>query len=134
MLIAHETRNAGSGSDTATPVANAIRNTAVELSRWVGPDGCRALLTRAVSRAAQQHAWLDDLQVISHSPPVLAGVDERIQENGANAVTVGLTAVLVRLLELLERLVGPDLTLKLAEQVTADDASVAAQRKDEEQP
>ena len=132
MLIAHETRNAGSGSDTVAPVANALRDIAVELSRWVGPDGCRALFTRALSRAGQQHAFLADLQLISHSPPVLTGVDESIRSNGAHTVSVGLGAVLVQLLELLQSLIGADLTLKLAEQVTAADTSDAAQREDEE--
>jgi hypothetical protein len=106
----------------------------LELSRWVGAVGCHALLTRALSRAVPNHRALANVQVVSHSAPVLEGVDESVEANGESAVAAGLSTTLVQLFELLGRLIGNDLTLKLAERITADDTSGAAQGDEEEQP
>jgi hypothetical protein len=133
LLIAHELRD-GSTANNVRPVASALQRAVLELSRWVGAVGCRALLTRALSRAVQQHRALANVQVVSHSLPVLEGVEDSVQANGENAVAAGLATTLVQLFELLGRLIGADLTLKLAERITADDSSGAAQGDEEEQP
>ena len=133
LLIAHELRD-GSTVENVRPVASALHRAVVELSHWVGSVGCRALLTRALSRAAQHHRALANVQVVSHSAPVLEGVDESVEANGENAVAAGLSTTLVQLFELLVRLIGNDLTLKIAERITADDTSGAAHGDEEEHP
>ena len=69
--------------------------------------------------------------MLPHS--ALAGVEESIESNGPSVVAAALTATLVQLFALLGRVIGDDLTLKLAEQITADDTSGAALRADEEE-
>jgi hypothetical protein len=132
LLIAHEMRD-GPAVDNVRPVASALQRAVVELSRWIGTDGCRALLTRALSRAGQHHRALANVKVVSNSVPVLQGVEDSVLANGESAVGAGLTTTLVQLFEVLGRLIGADLTLKLAERITAADSSAAAQGEDEEE-
>ena len=125
-IIAQQTPTDSTDNDVA-PVAQALRLTVAELSRWVGSDGCQALLNRALSRAIQSHPALSNIQVVSKSAPVLVGIEQSIESNGATAVTTGLTTTLVSLFELLERVIGEDLIRKLAEQITPGDTAGAAQ-------
>jgi hypothetical protein len=132
MLIAHEMRDGDSAVAGVRPVMGALQLTIGVLSRWVGPDGCRALLTRALNRAGQDHPALAKVRVVINSAPALHGVDESVETNGPSAVAEGLTSTLVQLFALLGRVMGDDLTLKLATQITAGDTSDAAQGHDEE--
>lgn len=125
-IIAQQTPADHPANDLA-PVAEALRLTVAELSRWVGSDGCQALLNRALNRALQSHPALSDVQVVSKSAPVLVGIEQSIESNGATAVAAGLTTTLVRLFELLERVIGEDLIAKLAEQIIPGDTAGAAQ-------
>ncbi|MEX2283843.1 MAG: hypothetical protein WEE89_15265 [Gemmatimonadota bacterium] len=132
LLIAHETSSgdAATANDDVTPVAGALRLATTELSNWVGPDGCSALLLRACTRASQDHPALSSITIVSHSAPVLTGIPESVQAYSAPAVRAGLTATLVELFELLGRVIGNDLTIRLAEQITTGGASEAHRRED----
>ncbi len=130
LLIAHETQSSDAAADEVAPVAGALRLVAVELSNWVGPDGCSALLLRACTRASQDHPALSGITVVSHSAPVLTGVPESVQASGAPAVMTALTATLIELFDLLGRVIGNDLTMRLAEQITAGEAPDAERRDD----
>ena len=132
-LIAHERGDGDLEVDSVRPVASALRLAVAELSRWVGTNGCHALLTRALRRATQEHPALASIQVLTNSGLALAGVEESIESNGPRVVAAALTATLVQLFALLGRVIGDDLTLKLAEQITADDIPGAAQGEDEEE-
>jgi hypothetical protein len=116
LLIARKT--AGHAPDDVQPVKDALRATLLELSRWLGPGGCRALLERALNRAGQEHPVLGELAVISKSAPTIELVDDAVQAHGSKVVVAGLTTTLVQLFELLERVIGNDLTLTLAERIT----------------
>ena len=116
-------RHASSAVDPVQNTVDAVNLAALVLSRWVGADGCSALLTRAVRAAADAHPVLRDVNVINNSTPVLSGVDETVAANDANAVAVALNATLVELFDLLVRVVGEDLTMKLAEQMVTPSAS-----------
>jgi len=134
MLIAHERRNGGSASSKADPVVRALSRAVAELSRWVGANGCRALLTRALANAAREHRALAGVQVTNHPAATLAGVKESIAAHGDDVVATSLTTTLEQLFELLGRVIGDDLTLKLAEQITTGDATGTAPRGDVEEP
>lgn len=120
-LIAHETRNSHGASDGVHPAANALRRAALGLSQWVGPDGCHALINRAVNRAAQTHPILHNVKIDTNSAPIVIAVEDVVGTHGAAAVAAALNATLVEFFELLVRVVGEDLTMKLAQQVTAHD-------------
>src|SRR5687768_13087432 len=88
----------------------------VALSRWVGPDGGRALMTRALRRASIEHALLERIEVAKDIHPALLGL-ETIEDQDEAAISAALMATLTELFELLARLIGNELTLKIADQI-----------------
>jgi hypothetical protein len=101
----------------SAPVAiqAACERTYRELSRWVGPAGSHALLTRSLAEAQLQHSFLKDIRVGELSRPGMEGVTEIIAAHGDSAVSKALEAVLQTLLELLGRLIGDDMAARLVE-------------------
>ena len=131
-LIAHQSQSTGIAADGVGVVTSAIHLATLELTHWLGPDGCSALLLRAMNRATQRHAILNQIQVVAQSAPVLIGVDESVAAAGEAKVAAGLNATLFELFELLERMVGDELTTKLADQIMARDATRTDQDDGEE--
>lgn len=86
-----------------------------ELSRWVGPDGCHALFTRARAQALAEHPALQEIQLRSRSEPYIDAVAETIMAHGDAATAVALERMIVHLVELLGRLIGDDMAEKLIE-------------------
>jgi len=86
-----------------------------ELSRWVGPDGCHALFTRALADARKEHEQLSEIQLRPGSDPYLGGVTETVAAYGDRATAEALESMLVHLVELLGRLIGDDMATKLIE-------------------
>ena len=86
-----------------------------ELSRWVGPDGCHALFTRALSQARTGNPPLGQIKLRVGSEPYIGGVAETVVAYGDAATAKGLESMLVYLVELLGRLVGDDMATKLIE-------------------
>jgi hypothetical protein len=86
-----------------------------ELSRWVGPDGCHALFSRALAQAGTEHPVLEKIQLHARSEPYIDGVAETIMAHGDPATAEALESMLVRLVELLGRLIGDDMATKLIE-------------------
>ena len=119
-----------SSTESAAAVIKAVQLSLHELSRWLGPDGCRALLVRALNDAIRQYPFVADLKVVQHSPPSLTGVEESIADHGDFVVAAGLKATLTHLYDVLARVIGDDLTMKLVDQMGANDIS-AGPRKTE---
>jgi hypothetical protein len=130
LLIAGKRRQ-GQSVDDVQPVADALGSTLVELARWLGPDGSRAILERALSQASSDYPALADLKIISNSAPAVVGVAEAVQAHGSKLIAAALTTTMVRLFELLERMIGNDLTMNLAKQIT--NAELSAPIREEEQ-
>lgn len=90
---------------------------AVDLSRWFGPYGYHALLTRALARARLEHSvLLQTVHVGPPSAPYLNGLEDAAQAHGVAATTAGVAAVLTALIDLLGRLIGDDLAVMLIDQ------------------
>lgn len=87
------------------------RHLAAELSRWFGPYGYHALLTRAIVQARSQHPALALVRVGPPEAPYFDGLAEAAQAHGAPATLAGLVAVLAGLIEILGRLIGADLAM-----------------------
>jgi hypothetical protein len=105
------------GGDSAALIAAAACNQLYrQLSRWVGPDGCHALFTRARAQARTEHLALAEIQLRNRSEPYVDGVAETIMAHGDAATGEALESMLVRLVELLGRLIGDDMATKLIEQ------------------
>jgi hypothetical protein len=86
-----------------------------ELSRWVGPDGCHALFTRALAQARTTYAALGQIQLRARSQPYVDGVAATIIAHSDTATAEALEAMLINLVELLGRLIGDDMATKLIE-------------------
>lgn len=109
----------GDSRDTADHVAAAeriFRALSGELSRWFGPFGYHALLTRALVKSRGEHRVLADVHVRSATEPWLAGLPEAAQLHGAEAATEGVATLLAALIDLLGRLIGEDLAVNLVSQ------------------
>jgi hypothetical protein len=89
------------------------------LSRWVGSDGCHALFTRALSQARTDHPALGQIQFRARTEPYIEGVAETIIAHGDAATANALESMVVRLVELLGRLIGDDMATKLIERSLA---------------
>ena len=86
-----------------------------ELSRWVGPDGCHALFTRAHADARNELALLGQIQLRAGSEPYIGGLAETVAAYGDTATARALESMLTHLVELLGRLIGDDMATKLIE-------------------
>jgi hypothetical protein len=108
------------GDDSAARAAAAGCNHLYrELSRWVGSDGCHALFTRALAQSRTENPALEQIQLRARSEPYIDNVAEIITENGEAATANALESMLVRVVELLGRLIGDDMAMKLMEQSLA---------------
>jgi hypothetical protein len=113
------------GDSSARAAAAACDDLYRDLSRWVGPDGCHALFARALAQTRVDYATLDQIKLRPRSEPYLDGVAETIMSRGDAATAEALESLLVHLIELLGRLVGDDMAMKLIERSMA-----AAERGD----
>jgi hypothetical protein len=86
-----------------------------ELARWVGPDGCHALFTRALAEARNEFAPLGQIQLRAGSEPYIGGVAETVAAYGDSATAKALESMLIHLVGLLGRLIGDDMATKLIE-------------------
>lgn len=85
------------------------------LSRWVGPDGCHALYTRALAQARAEHPALGTIQLRARAVPYVDGVAATVAAHGDGETAEALEVLLFRLVELLDRLIGDDMASKLIE-------------------
>jgi hypothetical protein len=113
-------RSEPSGAETpARAAAAACDHLYRELSRWVGRDGCHALFARALSEARTDDSALEGIHLRAGSDPYVEGIAETIMAYGDPATAEGLESMLVRLVELLGRLIGEDMAMVLLERSLA---------------
>jgi hypothetical protein len=91
-----------------------------ELARWIGSDGCHGLFTRALAEARKVSPALESVQLSAGSVPYVQGIDTAAAAHGDAATVAGIEVLLVRLVELLGRLIGDDMAMKLIEPVLAN--------------
>jgi hypothetical protein len=118
LINSHRSERA-EGPTAARAAAAACDQLYRELSRWVGSDGCHALFTRALAQARTQYQALGQIQLHARSEPYIDGVAEAIMAHGDPATAEALESMLVRLVELLGRLIGDDMAMKLIERSLA---------------
>jgi hypothetical protein len=113
-LIAEEHRLGGSvavDGPAAFRVCNKLHGS---LSILVGTRGFRTLLVRALALAKGEAPWLDRLEIGANGTVVFPA--ELEQEMEPKEVAKGGAALVARLLELLESLVGEAMTRRLVQQ------------------
>ncbi len=86
------------------------------LARWVGSEGYRALLDRALGLAQADHPVLKSISC--HEGDELA-VLAAARFHGAAEVNAGMVALLAILIALLGRIIGEEMAVQLVEQTEA---------------
>jgi len=113
QLIARESHPNEPPERAPIAVQAACERLYAELSRLLGVLGSYELFARALAQTRAQHQALGAIRLSDRSEPVLNGVTESIHAQGAVAVATALEALLVTVLEVLERLIGNAMTAQL---------------------
>ena len=110
----------GAVGDSNTPEDVAVAATRmctelrVGLTRWVGAMGYRALLDRALLLARAEHPALGSLSCHGGDEPVTTAA---VRAHSAAEVATGMVALVAALVELLGRILGEDMAVRLVEQI-----------------
>jgi len=119
-LITSRPPNAKRGDTAARAAASACDNLYRELSRWVGADGCHALFIRALAETRPDQPALEKILLHPKSEAYIDGIADSIMAYGDPEAARALESVLVRLVELLGRLIGDDMAGKLIDRTFGD--------------
>ena len=84
------------------------------LSRWVGAMGYRALIDRALLLARAEHPALGSLSCHGEAEPVTTAA---VRAHSAAEVATGMVALVAALVELLGRIIGQEMAVRLVEQI-----------------
>lgn len=85
----------------------------IGMVRWIGGEGYRALLARALAETRREHPALARLTCVGEDEPAIRMA---VRKHGADAVAAGLVAVLRAMITLLGRIMGDDMAVHLVEQ------------------
>jgi hypothetical protein len=107
----------GGGSATSPEEAGAAAQRVCDelrggLSRWVGAEGYRALLDRALALSVTEHPVLKSISC--YDGDVLAAV-AAARMHGAGQLATGVVTLVSTLTELLGRIVGEEIAVQLVE-------------------
>jgi hypothetical protein len=86
------------------------------LGRWIGDNGYRMLLERALGVAREEHPWIGSLFSEGSNE---AGISAAENTLGANEAIAGMVTLLATLIDLLGRIVGAEMAARLVEQAAA---------------
>jgi hypothetical protein len=115
-------------------IGAALERTCVRVSAnlcdAMGEDGCAALLARALARAEADHPALKNIRRLNNGGIHLDGVVASIETHGAAHVTAAIEALLAALIDVLGRLIGEDMAIRL---VDVDHDTPRSQRGDRAQ-
>ena len=107
------------GVDAPTPInvaaaaERAFHRVSNRLTHWVGPDGTQALFARALALAQARDHSLKAVQPPARSALFLDTLAENAEPGDGAAVLNGVSLIMTTLIELLTRLVGEDLAVRL---------------------
>jgi hypothetical protein len=104
-----------------------------DLARWVGQDGCHALFSRALAQGRIENPVLDEIGLRPRMDQYLEGAAEAIIAHGDGPTAEALELMLVRLIELLGRLIGDDMAMKLIARslATSESGTTSNTRREE---
>jgi hypothetical protein len=108
-------RSVTAGEDPALAAEQMLVTLGAGLGRWIGAEGFRTLLDRTVREAVIDHPVLRRLGFLWNERGVVALVAD--QPLAEAAVASGMIAVVSGLIQLLGRIVGDEMALRLVERV-----------------
>lgn len=101
-----------------------------ELGRWVGIDGCDALLARSLDEVRATRPWLGAVRSRPRAVPHLVGLDTSIDgQEPAEAIEVVVALVAVYI-ELLGAAIGLELAQRLVQNAWRDELPQPLERED----
>lgn len=120
---AHDGLEAAAPRDMAAVAEQGCARLRAVLTRWIGSEGYRALVDRALAQTRAEHPAIEGLQLEGED---VEGFAVAIGVHSAAEVREGILALVARLIDLLSRLIGEDMATRLVEQAWAGDARPAA--------
>jgi hypothetical protein len=84
------------------------------LGRWIGTDGYQALLDRALALTRAQHSVLGSFSCLGGDEQ---GTAAAVGAHGAADVAAGMVALVTTVIELLGRIIGDEMAVRLVEQL-----------------
>src|SRR5918992_2575207 len=115
-LLARETSAALEPAMVAAALQRVCERVSANLRDAIGDDGRDALLTRALARTESDHPALKDFRKLNHGAIQLDGVVASVEAHGVVPVTAAIEAMLAALLDVLGRLIGEDMAMRLLDQ------------------
>jgi hypothetical protein len=112
-LLARETSAAVEPAMVAAALQRACARVSANLRDAVGDDGRHALLARALARTEPDHPALKDIRKLNDGAIQLDNVVASVEAHGVAPVTAAIEALLAALLDVLGRLIGEDMTMRL---------------------
>jgi hypothetical protein len=97
----------------AAALQRALVRMCVNLGDSVGDDGRDALLARALARTESDYPALKDIRKLNNGAIHLDGVAASVEAHGVAPVTAAIEALLAALLDVLGRLIGEDMAMRL---------------------
>ena len=120
---AHDGLDGGGPEEMAAAAEQGCARLRGVLTRWIGSEGYRALVDRALAQARAEHPAVAGLQCQGGD---LEGVATAVGLHSAAEVREGILALVARLIDLLSRLIGEEMATRLVEQAWAGGARPAA--------
>ncbi len=125
-LIGRKRSAADADTTNSSAAALAVGELYQALSRWIGSEGCHALMARARAEAEVDHPLLSALQLRARAQPYVDGLSETVAEYGEAATADSVRAMLAGMIDLLGRLIGVDMATNLIERSLPEPASESA--------
>jgi hypothetical protein len=112
-LLAREMSAVGEPAMVAAALQRACARVSANLRDSVGDDGRNALLARALARTESDHPVLKHIRTVNNGAIHLDGVVASADAHGVAPVTAAIEALLAALLDVLGRLIGEDMAMRL---------------------
>lgn len=109
----------GEAAETAPQAA--VEHLFRTLARWFGIEGTRALFIRGLVLARAEHPGLERI-VVRDREPFIDGITTRALANGDATTSEALNALILTVIQLLDRQIGPVLTTRLIAPETPETA------------
>ncbi len=123
QLWVHEGLDAAAPEEMAAAAEQGCARLRAGLTRWIGSDGYRALVDRALQQARAGHPALAGLQCQAGD---VQGVAAVVGVHGAAEVREGIVALVALLIDLLSCVIGEEMAGRLVEQAWAGSAGPTA--------
>jgi hypothetical protein len=121
------TNDSRAPADVAAAAERLCTELRMELGRWIGPDGFRALVERALVISRAEHPALSGFSCLGGGEAENTAA-VAVQAHGAAKVADGVVALLSALIELLGRIIGLEMAIHLVEQIELPSSRAIAKR------